>query len=139
MMSGKALALLIVLIVVGVVVATSTVPQLSETARGRWGRGSGGQGDLDVYYEIRAVISTVNIILSSALLLIYADTYRRLKSQFSLALILFSVVLFSYSLTSHPALQGVFGYGGVGLGPFAMLPDVLACVAMAILIYLSLK
>jgi len=139
MMSNKALALVIILIVALAVVATSFVPQIAETARGRWGRGTGGQGDSDVYYDVRAVVSTVNIILASALLLIYADTYRRLKSQFTLALILFSLVLLSYSVTSHPALQSVFGYGGAGLGPFAMLPDIFACAAMAILIYLSLK
>jgi hypothetical protein len=139
MMSSKALALVIILVVVGAVVAISFVPQVAEITKGRWGRGAGGQGDLGVYYDVRAVVSTVNIILASALLLIYMDTYRRLKSQFTLALILFSLVLLSYSITSHPALQSVFGYGGAGLGPFAMLPDMFACAAMAILIYLSLK
>jgi hypothetical protein len=138
-MSNKALALILLVIVVAVVVTVSLVPQVADTVRGRWGRGTGGQGDLGVYYDVRAIVSTVNIILSSALLLIYVDTYRKLKSQFSLALILFSLVLLSYSITSHPALQSIFGYGGAGLGPFVMLPDIFAGVAMAILIYLSLK
>ncbi len=139
MMSNRALALAVIVVVVGVVVATGLIPQVADTVRGRWGHGSGGQGDLDVYYEVRAVISSVNIVLSSALLLIYADTYRRMRSHFSLALILFSLVLFFYSATAHPALQSIFGYGSAGLGPFAMLPDIFACGAMAILIYLSLE
>lgn len=138
-MSNKALALVIVVIIAALVVTVSFSPQVADSMRGRWGRGSGGQGDLGVYYDVRAVVSTVNIVLSAALLLIYADTYKKLRSQFSLALILFSLVLLSYSVTSHPALQSVFGYGGAGLGPFAMLPDIFACVAMIILIYLSLE
>lgn len=95
--------------------------------------------DLGLYYDIQAIVSSVNIALSILLLGVYLDTYRRMRSEFSLALVVFSLVLLSYSLTSNPFVRDLFGFRGSGLGPFGMLPDVFACMGLIILVYLSLK
>ncbi|MCQ5377547.1 MAG: hypothetical protein NO516_05800 [Candidatus Methanomethylicia archaeon] len=103
-------------------------------------QGNQHQGrDLELYYTLRAALSTVNILLSAALIGIYMGIYRRSRSSFTLALMLFAFVLMLYALSSNPLLHEAFGFGAYGLGPFAMLPDAFAMVALLILIYLSLK
>jgi len=65
--------------------------------------------------------------------------YRKLKSKFTIGLILFSLTLLLYALTSNPLLQWIFGYQAFGLGPFAMLPEMFTTLAVAVLLYLTLK
>jgi hypothetical protein len=96
-------------------------------------------GDIELYYTINAVVTTINAALSIFLLIAYISIYRRTKSEFTLALIIFSFVFFLNALVSSPLVHGVFGFRGFGLGPFAMLPDLLTCFALAVLVYLTFK
>jgi hypothetical protein len=95
--------------------------------------------DLEFYYAVRTVITTINATIGVMLLVAYIDIYRKTKSQFTIGLSLFSLVLLLYALASSPLLHWVFGFRAIGLGPFAMLPDLFACVALSILLYLSLR
>lgn len=95
--------------------------------------------DIEVFYTAKSVISTVNVALVLVLLLIYVDVYRKTKAQFSVGLIIFSLVLLFYTLSSNPFMHMLFGFRAFGLGPFAMLPDALTFAALIILLYLSLK
>ncbi|MEM2321106.1 MAG: hypothetical protein QXS79_04405 [Candidatus Bathyarchaeia archaeon] len=95
--------------------------------------------DLEIFYTVRSVISTVNIVLVLFLLLIYLDIYRKTGAQFTLGLIIFSLVLLLYTLSSNPFIHMFFGFRAFGLGPFAILPDTFALVALIVLLYLSLK
>ena len=97
------------------------------------------RGDLEIYYTAKIVLSSVNTVLLLSLLLTYIGIYNDIRSEFSLGLIIFSLALLLYSLTSNPLLSSYFGYAGYGLGPFAMLPDLFTLLASTILIYLSLK
>lgn len=85
----------------------------------------------------KIVLSSVNIILLTIVLVIYLGIYRKTKSQFSLGLIIFTIALLLYSFTSNPIMQGFGGFRVSGLGPFTMLPDLFTCIASAILLYLS--
>ena len=96
-------------------------------------------GDLEFYYAVRTVITTINATIATMLLVNYIDIYRKTKSQFTIGLGLFSIVLLLYALTSSPLMHWVFGFRAIGLGPFAMLPDLFASVALSILLYLSLR
>ena len=104
-----------------------------------WGVQPPPPGDIELFYTIKTVISTVNITLVIILLFTYIDIYRRTKSSFTIGLIIFSTILLLYTITSNPILQWPFGFRASGLGPFAMLPDLFACVALSILVYLSVK
>jgi len=95
--------------------------------------------DMEVYYSIQAALSFVNMFLSILLLGIYLDTYRRIRSEFTISLAIVSLVLFSYAITSNPLLHNALGFGGFGLGPFAMIPELFSCAALLILVYISLK
>ncbi len=104
-----------------------------------WGIQPPPPGDIELFYTIKTVLSTVNITLVIILLFTYVDIYRRTKSSFTIGLIIFSTILLLYTITSNPILQWPFGFRAFGLGPFAMLPDLFACVALSVLVYLSIK
>ncbi|MFZ7136968.1 MAG: hypothetical protein ACOWW1_00900 [archaeon] len=96
-------------------------------------------GDIELYYKIQAVLSSVNAVLLIFLLAEYLDMYLKLKSEFTLGLILFSLTLLLYALTSNPLLQWAFGYQAFGLGPFAMIPELFTTLSLGVLLYLTLK
>jgi hypothetical protein len=83
--------------------------------------------------------SLVNMVISIPLLIVYAKLYRDLHSKFTLGLIVVILVLFFYAITSNPLLHIIFGYYTLGLGPFTILPDAFATVALLVLLYLSLE
>ncbi|UCD97270.1 MAG: hypothetical protein JSV35_02220 [Candidatus Bathyarchaeota archaeon] len=94
---------------------------------------------MEVFYTLRTVVSTVNATLLVFLLVIYVDIYRRTGSDFTVGLILFSLVLLLYALSSNPIVHWLFGFRAVGLGPFAMLLDLFTCVALFVMLYLTVK
>jgi hypothetical protein len=96
-------------------------------------------GDIQLYYAVTVVLSTVNAALLIFLFSAYLGIYRRIKSDFTLGLMVFSIVLLFYALSSNPLLQRVFGFRAFGLGPFAMLPDLFTCVALSVLLYLTFR
>jgi hypothetical protein len=104
-----------------------------------WGINPPPPGDIELFYTVKTVISTVNVVLVIMLLLNYVDIYRKTKSEFTIGLILFSLILLLYTLASTPIMHWLFGFSAFGLGPFVMLPDILACIALSVLLYLSLK
>jgi len=97
------------------------------------------RGDIELFYTVKTVISTINAILLVFLLITYIDIYRKTQSEFTIGLIIFSMVLFLYALASNPLVHWIFGFRAFGLGPFAMLPDLFTCVALAVLLYLTVK
>jgi hypothetical protein len=96
-------------------------------------------GDLEIYYTVKTVLSSINIVLLGSLLVIYYGIYRDFKSEFSLGLLFFCLALLLYAVTSNPLLSRGLGFVGYGLGPFAMLPDVFTLIASAVLLYLVTK
>lgn len=95
--------------------------------------------DLELFYTARSIISTINIALVIILLIIYIDAYRKTGAQFALGLVIFSLILLLYTVSSNPFIHMLFGFRAFGLGPFAMLSDMFALIALAVLLYLSLK
>ena len=85
----------------------------------------------------KTTLSSVNSILLTILLAIYAGIYRKTGSEFSIGLVIFSIALLLYSLTSNPLIHRFAGFRLSGLGPFTMLPDLFTRISSAILLYLS--
>jgi hypothetical protein len=96
-------------------------------------------GDFEFYYIAKTVISSINVTLVSILLVTYVSLYSKMKSEFVVGLILFALIFLLYALFSNPVIQFVFGFRAFGLGPFAMLPDLFASIALGVLLYLTLK
>jgi hypothetical protein len=95
--------------------------------------------DIELYYTVGTVVSTINVTLLILLLLTYVNIYRRTRSEFTTGLIIMSMAFLLTALASNPFVREVFGYRPSGLGPFAMLPDLFTSVALAVLLYLSIK
>jgi hypothetical protein len=95
--------------------------------------------DIEFFYTVDAVVSTVNVTLSIFLLLIYVSIYRKTRSEFTIGLMIFSAVFLLNALASNPLVIWAFGFRPFGLGPFAMLPDLFTLGALAVLLYLSVK
>jgi hypothetical protein len=96
-------------------------------------------GDIEFFYTAKTVISSVNIVLLIFLMAMYISIYQKTRSEFTIGLIIFSAAFLMYALTSNPFVIMAFGFRLVGLGPFALLPDVFALGALAVLVYFSLK
>jgi hypothetical protein len=96
-------------------------------------------GDIELFYTVKTVISSINVMLLIFLLIGYIDIYRKTKSEFTIGLLIFSMTLLLYALSSNPLIHWLFGFRAFGLGPFAMLPDLFACVALSILLYFTIK
>ena len=96
-------------------------------------------GDIELFYTIKTVVSTINVTLLVFLLLTYISIYRKTRSEFTVGLIIFSAVFLLNALASNPFVTWVFGFRPFGLGPFAMLPDLFTLAALSVLLYLSIK
>jgi hypothetical protein len=96
-------------------------------------------GDMELFYRLKTVLSSINATILVFLIATYIDMYKKLNSEFTIGLILFSLTLLLYALTSNPLLQWIFGYQAFGLGPFAMLPDMFTTLALTVLMYLTMK
>jgi len=117
--------------------STSWLPRYPDPFRPRPPYDIGG--DIEFFYTIETVVSTINVTLSIFLLLIYVDIYRKTRSEFTIGLMIFSAVFLLNALASSPIFRGAFGYRPFGLGPFAMLPDLFTLAALSVLLYLSFK
>jgi hypothetical protein len=95
--------------------------------------------DIEFFYIAQTVVSTINVTLSIFLLLTYVSIYRKTKSEFTIGLMIFSLIFLMNAVASNPLFIRAFGYQPVGLGPFAFLPDVFTTAALIVLLYLSIK
>jgi hypothetical protein len=96
-------------------------------------------GDIELYYTAKTVVSTVNLVLLIFLLATYVGIYGKTRSEFTIGLIIFSLVLLLHAITSNPLTQWLFGFQGSGLGPFAIMPDLFTFAALVVLLYLTVK
>jgi hypothetical protein len=69
----------------------------------------------------------------------YVGIYRKTRSEFTIGLMIFSAVFLLNALVSFPLLREALGFYPSGLGPFAMLPDLFTCIALAVLLYLTFE
>jgi hypothetical protein len=96
-------------------------------------------GDIEFFYTAQTVVSTINVTLLVFLLLTYVNIYRKTRSEFTIGLVIFSMVFLLNALASNPLVMWAFGFRAFGLGPFALLPDLFTLVALSVLLYLSVK
>ncbi len=95
--------------------------------------------DIELYYTFRTILSTINIVLIIILIVNYAGIYGKTRSEFSLGLLLFSVMLLIKDVSLSPFIIALGGFGLFGLGPFAFIPDLFEMAALLVLFYLSVK
>jgi hypothetical protein len=96
-------------------------------------------GDIEFFYTAQTVVSTVNVTLSILLLLTYISIYRKTRSEFTVGLIAIIIFFLLSAFASNPLVIRASGFQPLGLGPFALLPDLFTFGALAVLLYLSIK
>lgn len=95
--------------------------------------------DFEILFIIKTIITMINIGISSILITLYINTYRKIKSDFTIGLIVVMFSLLVYAITSNPLFHLGFGFRGYGMGPFTVIPDLFSSIALGVLLYLSLK
>ena len=91
------------------------------------------------YIVAKSMVTMINITISVILIFLYVNIYRKLKSDFTLGLLIVMFAFLVYGITSNPLFYSIFGYWGYGMGPFQMVPDIFSTIALGVLLYLSLK
>ena len=92
---------------------------------------------LPLYFTVKTIFSTISSILLVVLIMVHVGIYRKMGTKFSLGLVIFSVALLLYTISSNPFVHQMLGFRRIGFGPLMMLPEVFTCIASAILLYLS--
>ena len=85
------------------------------------------------------VLSTVNVALLGALLVVYSRTYRSTHAPFVLGLEVFLLALLLANVLNSPLLFAAFHVGPGALGPLLLFGQLLMAVALATFLYLSLE
>jgi hypothetical protein len=96
-------------------------------------------GDFEFFYLAQTIVSSINIVLLIALIVIYAGVYQKTKSSFTVGLIVFAIALLLKDLAANPFVIALFGFHLSGLGIFVLLPDLFETAALLVLLYLSSK
>ena len=123
---------LVVVAVLAALLATSTSPF---GLRERPSREN--PADIELFYTLETIVSIINVALSTFLILMYVNIYRKTRSEFTIGLMMFSAVLLLHAFVAIPLVQRAFGFVPFGSGPFAVLPDLFTCAALAVLLYLT--
>jgi hypothetical protein len=134
-----ALIVVAILAILATLWATYTFWLLPSPWERRWRPPNEIPEDIEFFYTAQTVVSAINVTLSIFLLLTYVSIYRKTRSEFTIGLIIFSAVFLLNALASNPLIIRAFGFWPLGLGPFAMLPDLFTLGALAVLLYLSVK
>lgn len=94
---------------------------------------------MPIFMMVTTAASFANTIMASYLLVIYITLYRKIKSEFTMGLIVVMFVLLLYAITANPFVHVLFGFQEIGLGPFVVIPNVFTTIALIVLLYLSLE
>jgi hypothetical protein len=143
----KAMAIIIILLLLGVIVglalshvsiayAKKRVSEQLEKVSQRLEMFIQAYADM---YTLGTTIICINIFLLLGLLIIYSDSFRKTKSTFLFGLLLFIGVLFIQAILSLPILQAGLGYGSYDISLSGVLPNFFETIALAILLYLSME
>ena len=96
-------------------------------------------GEMQFYYTVNTIVSTINATLSIFLLAAYVELCKKTPSGFTLALIIVSTALLLNALAFNPYILWVFHFRGSGLGPFAVLPGLFTSITLVALLYLAFR
>lgn len=93
---------------------------------------------IEAVVQAKLFVTTLNVVLLLVLLWNYVTIYRELPNRFTLSLLVVTVALLLYAVSSNPLITLGMGFQhGAMLGPFTFLPDLFATVAIIVLVHQS--
>jgi len=93
--------------------------------------------DLVFIMNIKTVITAANVLLLVLLLAIYVRSYAKIKSKFTLGLMIFASLLLLQAAILTPCIAAACGRRMCILGPLDVIPDILKFMALLVLVSLS--
>ena len=94
--------------------------------------------DLVFIMNVKTVITAANVVLLVLLLAIYVQSYARIKSKFTLGLMVFASFLLMQAVISTPCIHAAAcGRRMCIIGPLDVIPEILEFMALLVLVYLS--
>jgi len=95
--------------------------------------------EFETFENFGLILSTLNVALLVALLVIYARMYSDTGASFALGFVLVLGALLAETVVGSPVLFRLFAIPPGGQTPFLLLAETLKAAALAIFLYLSLQ
>ncbi|WP_457555674.1 hypothetical protein [Candidatus Pyrohabitans sp.] len=93
-----------------------------------------------MFHILYSVSNFINMVLLLILAYLYLQDYRKVRSTFTLGLVIFAVVLFINALLSCPSIFYLLsGYDVCPYEPFHALASAVETVALVVLLYISTR
>jgi len=89
--------------------------------------------------QFHVLVTTIEIVLLVALVVVYVKVYADTRANFSLGLVVVLLALLLNTLFSYPLLLGLMGPVSVRPGDFLLFADIFMIVAYTVFLYLSLE
>jgi len=89
--------------------------------------------------QLHVILSTIEAVLLTALVVIYIRVYAETRANFSMGILIVLFALLVHSILSFPLTVNQIGPVLLGSGAFFPYPDILTIVAYTIFLYLSLE
>lgn len=88
--------------------------------------------------QLHVILSTIEMVLLFALVLVYLKTYSETRANFSMGILIVLFALLVHSILSFPLTVNQIGPVLLGSGAFFPYPDIFTIIAYTIFLYLSL-
>jgi len=95
--------------------------------------------EFETFENFGLILSTLNVALLVALLVIYARMYSDTGASFALGFVLVLGALLAETIVGSPVLFRLFAIPPGGQTPFLLLAETFKAAALAIFLYLSLQ
>jgi hypothetical protein len=93
-----------------------------------------------MFHEIYAASNFINMVLLIVLIYLFLQDYIKVRSYFTLGLVIFAVVLFINALLSCPSVQYLFSeYEACPYEPYHAAASVFETIALVVLLYISTR
>jgi hypothetical protein len=150
-MDKKDIVMIILISVIVLVLASLTIPVLQKMQQPDTGQNPpqpqnvqhgqqppqpAGQAESK---QLKTAISFINIGLIIPLFVIYGGIYWKMRSSFTLGLMVVIFALGMYAVTSNPLIVSLLGGRTGDIGFFQIIPDLCTTVALIILIWIILE
>src|SRR2546425_945678 len=95
--------------------------------------------EFETFEDFGLILSTLNVALLVALLVIYARMYSQTGANFALGLVLVLGALLAETIVGSPLLFRLFDVPPGGQTPFLLIAETFKAAALTIFLYLSLQ
>ncbi|MFA5105357.1 MAG: hypothetical protein WC506_00155 [Candidatus Micrarchaeia archaeon] len=146
--NAKALAVSAALAMLTVLLVWLYVGATFPSGNGGWGNGYGMMGGYGYgmmngnsggFLTAAVLLNVINVVVLAFLIAQYITMYMRIKSEFTLGLIVLAYVLMAHSIMSSPVMfTDVANYGAAG-SPLALMRAIFTTIAAGVLLYLNAR